>query len=79
MPTLQIRDFPEELHDKLKQLAKEDNRSISQKALLLLQDAIAHEEKLNTRERVLKRLEKYNRNLDHLPDPVQMVREDRDR
>ncbi|MCB0737853.1 MAG: hypothetical protein KDC92_10100 [Bacteroidetes bacterium] len=79
MATLQIRDFPDELHEKLKELAKKDHRSLSQQALILLQDAIEHQERLNTRERVLKRLKSYNRDLSHLPDPVQMVREDRDK
>jgi len=40
MPTLQIRNVPEELYEELKSMAKEARRSINQQAIVVLKKAI---------------------------------------
>jgi plasmid stability protein len=40
MPSLQIRDLPEPLHQQLQQRARQQNRSLSQQALTELEAAV---------------------------------------
>lgn len=40
MPTLQIRNLPQELYDQLKESARESKRSMTQQAILLLQKSL---------------------------------------
>jgi plasmid stability protein len=40
MPNLLIRDLPEEVHRRLKERAAQNRRSMSQEALLLLEEAL---------------------------------------
>ena len=39
MPTLQIRDMPQELYDRLVESAEINRRSLTQQAIVLLEDA----------------------------------------
>lgn len=41
MPYLQVRDFPEDLHEKLKLLAKKEHRSVSQQTILAVEEQVA--------------------------------------
>lgn len=81
MPLLQVRDFPQELYERLAQTAKADKRSISQETIVLLQEALAT--KQGDRQRRQAVLDEIRRRPllagKGLPDPVTLVREDRDR
>lgn len=80
MPTLQVRDLPEEIYSQLSYLAEKEHRSLTQEAIVLLKEGI--EAKIGNRERRRKALEAM-KSLEisgrDLPDPVSLIREDRDR
>lgn len=41
MSYLQVRDFPEELHEQLRELAKKEHRSVSQQIIIAIQEHVA--------------------------------------
>jgi plasmid stability protein len=45
MPALVIKSFPEDLHEKLRQIAANHRRSVTQETIHLIEKAIASEEK----------------------------------
>jgi plasmid stability protein len=82
MASLQIRELPEPLYEKLEELARRDHRSLSQQAIVVLAQGLGVEE--NPRERIqslLRRLEQQPlaKSPANLPDPVKIVRADRSR
>ena len=80
MPTLQVRDLPDEVYSQLSYLAKREHRSLTQEAIVLLREGI--EAKMGNKDRRRKTLEQISTlGIDRkdLPDPVALVREDRDR
>ena len=82
MPTLQVRDLPDYIYQQIVELAESERRSITQETIILLEKALEIEKQ-----------NKYQRNelLDHIiketesennkdfPNPVKLIREDRDR
>jgi plasmid stability protein len=80
MPTLQVRNLPEDVYEQLRYLAGKEHRSLAQETIVLLQEGI--ETRLGNREHRRKLLEKKNPlSIDSrkLPDPATLVREDRER
>jgi plasmid stability protein len=80
MPSLQVRDLPNDIYTQLNYLAEKEHRSLAQETIVLLKEGIIT--KLGNKERRRKLLEKADHlNIDgsSFPDPVAMVREDRDR
>lgn len=80
MPTLQVRDLPEDIYVQLNYLAEKEHRSLSQETIVILKEGIMS--KLGSKERRRKLLERTNvLDIDgsKLPDPVTLIREDRDR
>jgi len=80
MPTLQVRDLPEEVYSQLTYLAEKNHRSLTQEAIVLLKEGI--ENRIGNAERrrkVFQRIKELNVDGRSLPDPVQLIREDRDR
>ena len=80
MPTLQVRDLPDDLYSQLSYLAQKEHRSLTQETIVLLREGI--EAKMGNKERRRKTLEQMSAlEIDRkdLPDPVTLVREDRDR
>jgi len=80
MPTLQVRDLPEEVYTQLSYLAAKEHRSLAQETIVLLKEGIESKIGNMARRRIL--LE--TRNLlgvqgMSIPDPVALVREDRER
>lgn len=79
MPTLQVRDLPEDIYRKLSYFAEKEHRSLAQEAIVLLRDGL--ENKLSNKGRRKKLLEDFkglgidNQNL---PDPAELIRDDRD-
>lgn len=80
MPTLQVRDLPIEIYTQLNYLADKEHRSLAQQTIVLLKEGM--DSKLGNKERRKKLLDKISQlNIDgkDFPDPVDLVREDRDR
>jgi hypothetical protein len=84
MPLLQVRDFPADLYEVLKDTAKRDNRSVAQETIVLLRDSLdPKQEGIEKRKRVFAKLDEIHRqysvDTSKMLDPVQLIREDRDR
>ena len=81
MPLLQVRDIPEDLYEELSRIAKLDNRSIAQETIVLLRSALnLKSERIKRRKAILKEARALNiDNADQLPEPAELIREDRDR
>lgn len=81
MPLLQVRDLPEDLYRVLADIAKQDNRSIAQETIVLLKKALNYRESQQARRRRV--LNEINdnpiKNVEAFPDPVDLIREDRER
>ncbi len=80
MPTLQVRDLPEDIYTQINYLAKKEHRSLAQETIVLLKQGITT--KLGNKERRRKLLEKIsdlNIDCSRFPDPVVLIREDRER
>jgi len=80
MPTLQVRDLPEDVYIQINYLAEKEHRSLAQETIVLLKQGITS--KLGNKERRRKLLEKISDlNIDgsKFPDPVILIREDRER
>ncbi len=82
MPSLQVRELPDSIYRKLSQLAHKEHRSIVQQAVILLAKSLDVEVSPEAgRKQILDeikaqsgQLKKYN-----LKDPVQIIREERER
>ncbi len=82
MPSLQVRDLPEHVYRKLRDQAAIEHRSIAQETVVLLEKALEMETKKKIKRKQL--LEKILRTaplLDprKIPDPVELLRQDRGR
>ena len=80
MPTLQVRDLPEDVYVQLNYLAEKEHRSMAQETIVILKEGIVS--MLGNKERRKKLLETANViDIDGstLPDPVDLIRKDRDR
>ncbi len=81
MATLQVRDFPDDLHKKLAELAEDEHRSLAQQVIVLLMQALAQTESgKRRRAKVLDEVKSAaaTRTAKKLSDPVKLLREDRD-
>ena len=79
MPTLQVRDLPQELYNQLRFLAEKEHRSLAQETIILLKEKI--ENRMDNRERRKKMIESFQGlgvDSSNLPSPEEMIREDRD-
>lgn len=83
MPSLQVRDLPEHIYQKIVQLAKAERRSITQETIILLEKALEIEKQNKEHKRVLLNniLEETNNEnqTQTALDPVPLIREDRER
>jgi len=81
MPLLQVRDMPEDLYEKLSQIAEQDNRSITQETIVLLKKALNYKEsRVSRRKRILGEIRKNKiEHSNEFPDPSILIREDRER
>lgn len=82
MPILQVRDLPNYIYQQIVELAEIERRSITQETIILLEKALEIEKQNKyQRKELLKHIAKETKseyNTD-LPDPVKLIREDRDR
>jgi plasmid stability protein len=82
MPTLQIRNFPEELLQKIKERAARNHRSLSEEVIALIELALENEEIRSKRAAALARIPKNRKKAGPLPagvDTLTLLREDRAR
>jgi len=88
MATLYVRNIPDELYEKLQELAKSENRSINAQVITLLQNILSVEinrQPQQKREDVVKMLDDIRHCREQLPSDIEwldstiMIREDRNR
>lgn len=82
MPTLYVRDFPEDLHRKIKSLADKNRRSVSAEVIVLIDEAIKHEAVLEQRAEILKKIADRRRSYtspSDAADSLTLLSEDRGR
>jgi plasmid stability protein len=81
MPSLQVRDLPEHIYRKLLERAAAEHRSIAQQTIVLLEKALDMEtKKQNTRRQLIERILKTPpADPKKVPNPVDLIREDRSR
>lgn len=80
MPTLQVRDLPEDVYIRLSAVAQEENRSLAQQTIVLLKESLGlhNNNKLRRKSVLTKIQEKGYKDIDDI-NPVDLIREDRDR
>ncbi len=80
MPTLQVRDLPEDVYNRLSMIAKEENRSIAQQTIVLLKEGLGlpANNKLR-RQALLEMIRKKTYPDTSAVDEVAWIREDRER
>jgi hypothetical protein len=81
MPLLQVRDCPEDIYRKITLVAKNENRTIAQQVVVLLERSLGQKESnIERRKRLLAKIESRQiPNEVKAIDAVAMIREDRDR
>ena len=80
MPTLQVRDLPEDIYVKLNMLANEENRSIAQQTIVLLREGLGlHKNNKLRRKALLEKLSETNYPETKDIDLIRLIREDRER
>ncbi len=82
MTSLQVRELPEQIYLKLQEEAKKENRSLAQQAVATLAKGLnIVTNPKNRREILLKKIKEMPivSNESTLPDPVKLIREDRNR
>ncbi len=81
MPSLQVRELPENIYQALAKQAKEDHRSLAQEAVIVLARGLNLS--VSGKSRRAKVLEDIETNRSHAHaqeiDPVTLIREDRER
>ena len=80
MPTLQVRDLPEDVYVQLNYLAEKEHRSMAQETIVMLKEGIVS--RLGNKERRKKLLDTANvLDIDGviLPDAADLIRKDRER
>ena len=82
MPSIQVRDLPEQIYNKIKNNAQKDHRSLSQQAIVTLKKGLGIDENHKERRRILVDQIMSRRvafDVAKLENPVNLIREDRDR
>jgi len=82
MATLYVRNFPEELYKAVRELAGEENQSISNEVIHLVSDAVERTQRqrrrLEAMERIAQRWSRFKPSIDG-KDSLDLLREDRAR
>jgi plasmid stability protein len=82
MPSIQVRDLPEQIYSKIKNNAQKEHRSLSQQAIVTLKKGLGIDENHKERRRILVDQIMSRRvafDIAKLENPVNLIREDRDR
>ena len=86
MPALQVRDFPDDLYERLKEYAANQHRSVAQQTIVAVEQMLARADEAARAERAKRRKELFAeiRKLpkfdvpDGFPDAAEMIRQDRE-
>ena len=81
MPLLQLRECPEDIYKKISYVAKNENRTIAQQVVVLLEKGLGQSESnMERRKRLIEKLEtrEISSEIKKI-DPVSLIREDRDK
>lgn len=82
MPSLQVRELPDDVHEALARAARAENRSLAQQTVVELRRALDldTDKQVERRRSILDRLAaQHPVDWTRLADPVELIREDRDR
>lgn len=81
MPTLQVRDLPEDVYRRLLDRAEAEHRSLAQETIVILRQALTNQQTPRIRrKRVLDSLQTLQiGSTFSFPNPEDLIREDRDR
>lgn len=81
MPLLQVRECPEDIYRKITQVAKNENRTIAQQVVVLLEKSLGQKESnIERRKQLIAKIESRQiSNEAKALDAVALIREDRDR
>jgi len=80
MPTLQVRDLPEDVYNQISYLAEKDHRSLTQQTIILLKEGILkHIGNKERRRKLLDKISDLQIDGSKFNDPVDLIREDRER
>ena len=82
MPSIQVRDLPEQIYNKIKNNAQKDHRSLSQQVIVTLKKGLGIDENYKERRRILVDQIMSRRivfDIAKLENPANLIREDRDR
>ncbi len=79
MATLHVRNVPDDIYERVRQLAARRNRSISAEVVSLLHLATARLDEDALYERINRRRSVLRRKVGEFPSSVTLIREDRDR
>ena len=82
MATLDVQDIPDKLYERICSLAAEQNRSVDEQVIVLLQQQLRREKSRATHAEVLERMRRDRHEYpegQRILDSVELLREDRDR
>ena len=80
MPTLHVRNVPSELYERLKRMAKEQNRSLSAQVIVLLKQAVEREARPQAEVIAsIRRRRRFQPAAAGAPDSLELLRQDRRR
>jgi len=80
MPTIQVRNIPNDIYVQIQYLAEQEQRSIAEQTIILLKESLNNSNgHKNRRRMILKKMGNLPITGVQLPDPVTLLREDRER
>jgi plasmid stability protein len=80
MPTLQIRNLEDDIYRRLKELAEREHRSLAQQAALTLKQALSEgDDGRHRRRAILERVRRESPWPSELPEPAELISQDRRR
>lgn len=77
MATLQVKDFPDDLYEKLRMLAEQEKRSISQQTTIILERVLSEFYGIK-RKKIYAEIEELASRISFKEDPTDWIRSDRD-
>ena len=80
MPTIQIRNIPNDIYVQIQYLAEKEQRSIAEQTIILLKESLNNSNSnKNKRRIILKKMEDLAIADVQLPAPITLLRDDRER
>lgn len=79
MSTLYVRNFPDDLHSKVRTLAAQRKRSLGAEVIVLVEEGIKNEDIWERRAQALESIARRRRSSPKSSNSLELLREDRDR